>query len=87
MPCQGQGARGLFGWMKSLPWDNPAMAAVGMATVNMAFGGVFSMVLIQEKLAVLLSDTFFVPGYFYFFTVGAVSLTFIATLIYPTFPR
>ena len=80
--ARAQGARGLFGWMKSLPWDNPAMAAVGMATVNMAFGGVFSMVLIQEKLAVLLSDTFFVPGYFYFFTVGAVSLTFIATLIY-----
>ncbi len=80
--ARAQGARGLFGWMKLLPWDNPAMAAVGMATVNLALGGVFSLVLIQEKLAVLLSDTFFVPGYFHFFTVGAVSLTFIATLIY-----
>jgi cytochrome c oxidase subunit 1 len=80
--ARAQGARGLFGWMKVLPWDNPAMAAVGMATVNLALGGVFSLVLIQEKLAVLLSDTFFVPGYFHFLTVGAVSLTFIATLIY-----
>jgi cytochrome c oxidase subunit 1 len=79
--ARAQGARGLFGWMKALPWENPAMAAVGMATVNLALGGVFSLVLIQEKLAVLLSDTFFVPGYFHFLTVGAVSLTFIATLI------
>jgi cytochrome c oxidase subunit 1 len=80
--ARAQGARGLFGWMKALPWENPAMAAVSMATVNLALGGVFSLVLIQEKLAVLLSDTFFVPGYFHFLTVGAVSLTFIATLIY-----
>jgi len=80
--ARAQGARGLFGWLKLLPWDNPAMAAVGMATVNLALGGVFAFVLIQEKLAVLLSDTFFVPGYFHFLTVGAVSLTFIAALIY-----
>jgi cytochrome c oxidase subunit 1 len=53
-----------------------------MASVNLALGGVFSLVLIQEELAVLLSDTFFVPGYFHFLTVGGVSLTFIATLIY-----
>ena len=80
--ARAQGARGLFGWMKLLPWENPAMAAVAMATVNLAIGGVFSLVLIQEKLAVLLSDTFFVPGYFHFLTVGTISLTFIATLIY-----
>jgi cytochrome c oxidase subunit 1 len=80
--ARAQGAKGLYGWMKLLPWDNPAMAAVGMATVNLALGGVFSFVLIQEKLAVLISDTFFVPGYFHFLTVGAVSLTFIAALVY-----
>jgi cytochrome c oxidase subunit I len=77
-----RGGRGLFGWIKMLPWRNPVMAALGMATVNLAMGGVFSMVLIQSKLAVLLSDTFFVPGYFHFLTVGGVSLTFIAMLIY-----
>ncbi len=80
--ARAQGGRGLFGWIKLLPWRNPAMAAIGMATVNLALGGVFSLVLIQEKLAVLLSDTFFVPGYFHFLTVGGVSLTFIAMLIY-----
>ncbi|MCH7880071.1 MAG: cbb3-type cytochrome c oxidase subunit I [Proteobacteria bacterium] len=80
--ARAQGGRGLFGWIKLLPWNNPVMVAIGFATVNLALGGVFSMVLIQEKLAILLSDTLFVPGYFHFLTVGGVSLTFIAMLIY-----
>lgn len=80
--ARAQGGRGLFGWLRMLPWQNPAMAAVALASVNLALGGIFSLVLIQEKLAVLLSDTFFVPGYFHFLTVGGVSLTFIAALIY-----
>ena len=56
--------------------------AMGMAVVNVAIGGVFAFVLIQEKLAPLLSDTFFVPGYFHFLTLGTVTLTFIAALLY-----
>jgi cytochrome c oxidase subunit 1 len=46
----------------------------------MAFGLVFAFVLIQGQLAPLLSDTFFVPGYFHFFTVGTVSMTLLAAL-------
>jgi cytochrome c oxidase subunit 1 len=76
------GARGLFGWIRKLPWRNPAMAAMGMAVINLALGGTFSFVLIQERLAPLLSDTFFVPGYFHFLTVGTVTLTFLAALCY-----
>ena len=75
-----RGARGLFGWLGRLPWRDPAMSAIGMAVLNLAFGGVFAFVLIQEKLAALLSDTFFVPGYFHFLTVGTVSLTLLGAL-------
>jgi len=80
--ARANGGRGLFGWMRMLPWENPAMAAIGMAIVNLALGGVFSYVLIQEQVAPLLSDTFLVPGYFHFLTLGTVSLTFIAILTY-----
>ena len=80
--ARAHGARGLFGWIHELPWRNPAMAAMGMAVINLALGGSFSFVLIQEKLAALLSDTFFVPGYFHFLTVGTVTLTFLAALSY-----
>lgn len=80
--ARAQGARGLFGWIRALPWHDPAIAAVGMAVINLALGGALSFVLIQEKLASLLSDTFFVPGYFHFLTVGTVTLTFLGALCY-----
>jgi cytochrome c oxidase subunit 1 len=80
--ARARGGRGLFGWLRLLPWHNPAMAAVGMAVVNLALGGAFSFVLIQEQLAPLLSDTFFVPAYFHFLTLGTVTLTFIAAMLY-----
>jgi cytochrome c oxidase subunit 1 len=74
------GARGLFGWMTRLPWRDPAMTAIALAAVNLAIGGSLSFVLIQPRLAPLLSDTFFVPAYFHFLTIGAVSLSLLAAL-------
>lgn len=80
--ARARGARGLFGWVRLLPWSNPAMSAMGMAVLCLAAGGALSFVLIQERLASLLSDTFFVPGYFHFLTVGTVTLTFLGALCY-----
>src|SRR3989338_2537321 len=74
------GATGLFGWWRKLPWQHPATTAASLAVVNMMFGIALAFVLIQEKMAPLLSDTFFVPGYFHFFTVGTVSLSLLAGL-------
>lgn len=75
--ARAMGARGLFGWLTYLPWRQPALAAIGMSAVNLALGGIFAFVLIQERLAPLLSDTFFIPAYFHFFTLGTVTLTFL----------
>jgi cytochrome c oxidase subunit 1 len=69
---------GLFGWIGRLPWRNPAFSAMGVAIVSTLVGLVFAFVLIQEKFAPLISDTMFVPGYFHFFAVGAVTETFLA---------
>ncbi len=77
------GARpGLFGWMRDLPWGNPAFNSIAAATVAAAAGGVLANILIQVKFAGLLSDTFVIPAYFHFFTVGTVTLTFIGLLMY-----
>jgi cytochrome c oxidase subunit I len=72
---------GLFGWIGRLPWSDPAFAAMGVAVLSTLVGLVFAFVLIQEKFAPLLSDTMFVPGYFHFFAVGAVTQTFLAGLL------
>lgn len=79
--ARARGATGFFGWMRGLPWKNPAMANIGWAVVNLMLGLTFAFVLIQEKLAPLLSDTFFVPGYFHFFAVGVLTQTFLAALM------
>lgn len=79
--ARARGASGLFGWMRRLPWGNPAMANMGWAVVNMMVGITFAFVLIQEKLAPMLSDTVFVPGYFHFFAVGVLTQTFLAALM------
>jgi cytochrome c oxidase subunit I len=76
--ARSQGGRGLFGWMRALPWRHPAMSSMAVAMLSMGLGIVFAFVLIQEQLAPLLSDTFFVPGYFHFFTLGTVSITLLA---------
>lgn len=80
--ARARGARGLTGWLRLLPWDNPAMAAIGFAVANLALGGTVSFVLIQERLAPLVSDTFLVPGYFHFLTVGTVTLSCLAAFTY-----
>jgi cytochrome c oxidase subunit 1 len=79
--ARARGATGLFGWMRGLPWGNPAMANMGWSAVNMMLGITFAFVLIQEKLAPMLSDTFFVPGYFHFFAVGVLTQTFLAAMM------
>jgi cytochrome c oxidase subunit 1 len=80
--ARAQGGRGLFGWLRLLPWRHPSMAAIAVAVLSMGLGITFAFVLIQEKLAPLLSDTFFVPGYFHFFTLGTVSLTLLAAFAF-----
>ncbi len=78
---RGGEAEGLFAWIGRLPWRDPAFAAMGVAIVSTLLGLVFAFVLIQEKVAPLVSDTFFVPGYFHFFAVGAVSQSFVAAFL------
>ena len=76
-----QGVSGRLGWIGALPWANPVMPAIACAALNLGLGLTFAFVLIEEKLAPLLSDTFFVPGYFHFFAVGTVSLSFLAAMM------
>ena len=79
--ARANGATGLFGWMRRLPWANPVIANMCVAMLTTLIGLVFAFVLIQEKLAPLLGDTVFVPGYFHFFAVGTITQTFLAAMM------
>lgn len=80
--ARSSGNGGVFRWIRSLPWANPSFSCVGWAVACSIGGAILSNVLVQHGFAELLSDTFFVPAYFHFLTVGTVSLTFLGFLAY-----
>lgn len=74
--------KGILKWFRQLPWRNPSFSALAMAMVSALGGGVVANVIIQEKFERLLGDTFAVPGYFHFFTLGAITLAFFGLLLH-----
>ncbi|MEE9199527.1 MAG: cbb3-type cytochrome c oxidase subunit I [Dehalococcoidia bacterium] len=76
------GYTGAFGWLKSLPWGNPAFAGMVMGILTFGIGGILSYALLSEGLAELFHGTFVVPGYFHAFTAAGVTLTFMAAAYY-----
>ncbi len=68
-------------WIKALPWKNPFFMALAISMITAFAGGSMANVVIQHRFAQLLSDTFAVPGYFHFFTLGSVSIVFISSIM------
>jgi cytochrome c oxidase subunit I len=72
----------LFGWMKHLPWRNPAFGSLAMSLVTFGIAGALTAVLLQEQTASLLHSTFAVPAYVHPIVVGAASLTYMGLIYY-----
>jgi cytochrome c oxidase subunit I len=72
----------LFGWMRHLPWRNPAFGSLAMSLVTFGIAGALTAVLLQEQTASLLHGTFAVPAYIHPIVVGAASLTYMGLIYY-----
>jgi cytochrome c oxidase subunit 1 len=73
-----RGGEGRLGWMRALPWDNPAFAGTTLAGLMFAAGGFSGMVNAGMNINYLIHNTLWVPGHFHL-TVGTASaLTFMA---------
>lgn len=72
----------LFGWMRHLPWKNPAFASLIMGMITFGIAGGLTAVLLQEQTASLLHGTFAVPAYIHPMVVGAASLIYMGTIYY-----
>lgn len=73
---------GLFGWIRHLPWRNPAFASLIMGMTTFGIAGSLTAVLLQEQTAALLHGTFAVPAYIHPMVVGAASLTYMGVMYY-----
>ncbi len=72
----------LLGWIRHLPWGNPAFASLIMGMVTFGIAGSLTSVLLQEQTAPLLHNTFAVPAYIHPMVVGAASLIYMGIIYY-----
>jgi cytochrome c oxidase subunit 1 len=74
-----RGGSGLFGWLRALPWRNPAFTGMALAGLMFAAGGFSGMVNAGMNINYLVHNTIWVPGHFHLTVGTAVALTFMAS--------
>ena len=73
-----RGGTGLLGWLRALPWANPAFTGMALAGLMFAAGGFSGMINAGLNINYLVHNTLWVPGHFHLTVGTAVALTFMA---------
>ncbi len=71
-----------IGWIRRLPWKNPAFSCMIVGMVSMGFGGILGYLLLQGHIAQLLHGTFAVPAYIHPIAAGGASLIYMGASYY-----
>lgn len=71
-----RGGKGLFGWMKALPWGNPSVLAQLLAGILFMFGGIGGIMNASYSVNLALHNTAWVPGHFHLTVASAATMTF-----------
>jgi len=84
-----RGGRGLFGWVRALPWDNPMMLAVTFSFVMLGFGGAGGIINMSYQLNETIHNTQWVTGHFHLIFAGAIVIMYfmIAYDLWPQLTR
>ncbi|SEW19146.1 b(o/a)3-type cytochrome-c oxidase subunit 1 [Halobacterium jilantaiense] len=70
-----RGGTGYFGWLRALPWGNPAFSAMALAGLVFAAGGFSGMINAGMNINYLIHNTIWVPGHFHLTVGTAFALT------------
>jgi cytochrome c oxidase subunit 1 len=70
-----RGGTGLFGWLRALPWRDPAFTGMALAGLMFAAGGFSGMINAGMNINYLIHNTLWVPGHFHLTVGTAVTLT------------
>ncbi len=73
-----RGGTGIFGWLRALPWRNPAFTGMMLAGLMFAAGGFSGMINAGLNINYMIHNTIWVPGHFHLTVGTAVALTFMA---------
>ena len=73
-----RGGTGLFGWLRALPWRDPAFTGMALAGLMFAAAGFSGMVNAGLNVNYLVHNSMWVPGHFHLTVGTGVTLTFMA---------
>ena len=81
-----RGGRGLFGWIRALPWERPMVLATGLAFFMLWFGGFGGLVNMSYGMNAMVHNTSWVTAHFHLIFGGTVVIMYfaIAYTIWPT---
>jgi cytochrome c oxidase subunit I len=71
-----RGGKGLFGWVKALPWSNPMMLAVTFAFIMLGLGGAGGIINMSYQLNESVHNTQWVTGHFHLIFGGAIVIMY-----------
>jgi hypothetical protein len=81
-----RGGKGVFGWVKALPWANPQMLALALSFVMLGFGGAGGLINMSYQLDSTIHNTQWVTGHFHLIFGGAIVIMYFA-LAYDLWPH
>jgi cytochrome c oxidase subunit 1 len=84
-----RGGKGLVGWVKALPWHEPAMLAATFSFMMLGFGGAGGIVNMSYQLNETIHNTQWVTGHFHLIFGGAIVIMYflIAYELWPQLTR
>lgn len=82
-----RGGKGLFGWIKALPWGDPLVASAGLGLLLLAVGGWGGMINASYSMNTMVHNTQWVTGHFHLIFGGMVVILYfgIAYHMWPKF--
>ena len=81
-----RGGKGVLGWVKALPWDNPMMLAVTFSFIMLGLGGAGGIVNMSYQLNEAVHNTQWVTGHFHLIFGGAIVIMYFV-IAYDLWPQ
>ena len=73
-----RGGRGLFGWIRALPWERPMVLATGLAFFMLWFGGGGGLINMSYGMNAMVHNTSWVTAHFHLIFGGTVVIMYFA---------
>jgi cytochrome c oxidase subunit I len=81
-----RGGRGLLGWIRVLPWQEPMVLAVALSLVMLGLGGFGGLINMSYAMNSMIHNTSWVTAHFHLIFGGAVVIMYFA-VAYEMWPR